>query len=211
MTGLDGTAVLVLPAQKPGEKLKIEVEKIDYNVKIIESEYTNIKTGMRGKGRMIVDMDNPETQFYEVDLNGKKPGVDHNEFDPFSKIKVGVGDKIDVTRHGRNLGCVEGYGNGYEEVHAQRYSVSRRQRDQTVMDFLFERFQGRLSRDAIRNRLHQGEILYSAQALRGQGGGDALSLYERIGNKYLSLEVAVKDKSLYGHLANPSPVKESLL
>ncbi|MEK6957387.1 MAG: carboxypeptidase-like regulatory domain-containing protein [archaeon] len=40
-TAKDGTAVLTLPGQEPGEKLKIEIEKIDYNVKIIELNVTD--------------------------------------------------------------------------------------------------------------------------------------------------------------------------
>ncbi len=40
-TGIDGVAKVTLPGQRPGEKLKIEVEKPNYNVKVIEVQVSD--------------------------------------------------------------------------------------------------------------------------------------------------------------------------
>ena len=40
-TDVAGRAFLILPGQKPGEKLKLEIEKINYNIKVIELEVSD--------------------------------------------------------------------------------------------------------------------------------------------------------------------------
>jgi len=180
------------------------LNKAGYNVEIQTGHYRDTTTGKLVTGSILVDKDDPEI-FYHFIINGHIPNVEHGEDNPFKLLKPNADDYVRIIQHRRNFQDIDSPEFTTPDprkleqcyVESERVENLHDYENMRYLDVVRDRLGLDLKDSAIRDLYNKGLLNISAQTNRGQMGGDAINLEDRVDvSKYSSLEISLNGKYL---------------